>query len=155
MHNTPPGLKLTPHSVDSSPACPPCAPQLPMDLWPDIIMQLPSASIESATLVCRYFREFAQPLLFQTLVVKPYSFNPKTLTISPRSNHYHRWISAKLNFCATPKIAASVRACDIGPIAVFTCVLFIHGSQQQKKYSMTQGVSSSTMSSKSLYSFQE
>ncbi|KIM73896.1 hypothetical protein PILCRDRAFT_828716, partial [Piloderma croceum F 1598] len=114
----PPGLELPPNY--SNPACSAYEPRLPMDLWPNVISQLPFTGLEAATLVCQYFRKLAQPLLFQTLTVKPFTFNPKTMKISPQPDSYLKWISAKLSFCCTPRIAASVRTCDVGPQDLFT-----------------------------------
>ena len=113
----PPGLELPPNYNNT--ACSAYEPRLPMDLWPNVISQLSFTDLEPATLVCQYFRKLAQPLLFQTLTVKPFTFNPKTMKISPQPDSYQKWISAKLTFCCTPRIAASVRTCDIGPQDLF------------------------------------
>jgi len=120
MNIVPPGLELPPNYINLLPVRSACEPRLPTDIWPNIVSQLSFTALEPVTLVSQYFRKLAQPLLFRTLVVKPFTFNPKTKKISPQPNDYQKWISAKLNFYCTPRIAAYVRSCDVGPQALFT-----------------------------------
>jgi hypothetical protein len=115
----PPGLGLPPsyhHPLQVSAAH---GPRLPMDLWPDIVSHLSFDTLDRVTLVCQYFRKLAQPLLFRTLVVKPFAFNPKTRKTSPRSRDYQKWIFMKLAFYSIPRIAASVKTCDVKPQEIF------------------------------------
>lgn len=119
MCTDPPGLTLPSYPDDPPPEHVCYGPRLPMDLWSDIVSHLSVANLEHATLVCRYFRQLAQPLLFRTLVVKPFAFNPKKKKTSPRPPGYQKWICMKLAFYSTPRIARSVKTCAIGPRALF------------------------------------